>query len=261
MDPTTIMGINKLPNNSKREIYARLIPPVLLTRFKLNPFFVDKNGSDLLTLKCPQGSSSIEMSLYHRVDFPDPILYGHMSDTVNGQIHVLLYVLNDPDSKRFDVDIMPDGSPTKFGTYLRNIQAEVAALNAGLAPGQVRSGLHILKEAIDSFETFIRSIKHNLYFVEPLYYHNAVIFERYGFDYQSGKRLMKRIDEGFSEGGDLLPRLDNSNPFRSPAAAGSIRLRSWAIHDGILGEAYDKVTMYKQVGKSAAISTTFGCEW
>jgi hypothetical protein len=261
MAPTTIMGINKLPNSEKRDIYARLIPPALLERFKLNPYLVDKHGNDLLSLKYPVGSSSIEMSLFHRVNFPDPVLYGHMTDTLNGQIHVLLYVLNDPESERFNVDVLPDGSPTKFGTYRRNIEAEIAAMQAGLAPGQIRSGLRMLSEAIESFETFISSIKHSLYFVEPLYYHNAVIFERNGFDYQSGRKFMKYINEEFSEDGDFFPLLNYSTPFRVPEAINSIRLRSWAIHDGLLGEPYDRVTMYKQVGKSASVTTTPGCGW
>ena len=261
MAPNTIMGINKLHITEKREIYARLIPPVLLDRFKLSPYLVDNQGNDLLYLKCSSGSPSIEMSLYHQEKSKDPVLYGHMTDTLNGQIHVLLYILNDPDSPRFNVDIMPDGSPTKFGTYQRTIDAEIAALKAGLAPGQIRSGLRMLSEAIESFESFILSLKHDLYFVEPLYYHNAVIFERNGFDYLSGKRLMKRINDGFLENGDLVPLLDHSTPFRHSEAFNSIRLRSWAIHDGILGEQFDGVTMYKQVGKLATITTTLGCQW
>jgi hypothetical protein len=100
-----------------------------------------------------------------------------------------------------------------------------------------------------------------MYYVEPLYYHNAVIFERYGFAYQMGRRRMEAIHAGFQEGGELYQRLDESNPFRSPHAANSIRLRSWAIHDGILGEPFTKITMYKQIGKSAMISTTPGCDW
>jgi hypothetical protein len=47
----------------------------------------------------------------HKIDFPDPILYAHLTDTINGQIHVLLYILNDPDSPRFDVDKMPTAHP------------------------------------------------------------------------------------------------------------------------------------------------------
>jgi hypothetical protein len=173
----------------------------------------------------------------------------------------LLYILNDPDSPRFDVDKMPDGSATKFGTLMRNLDAEKAALQAGLAPGQVRRGLRLLRPAMDAFEQFIVSLGHDMYYVEPLYYHNAVIFERYGFAYQVGKRRMEGIQAGFGEGGELSQRLDSSNPFRSSKAANSIRLRSWAIHDGILGEPFTNVTMYKRVGKSADINTTSGCEW
>src|SRR5262249_54442319 len=110
----------------------------------------------------------------------------------------------------FDVDRMPDGRVTKFGTLVRNLQAEGAALQAGLAPGQVRRGLRMLKSAMTGFENFAGSLGHDLYFIEPLYYHNAVIFERNGFAYQQGRKLMERIQEGFSEGGDLAKKLDGS---------------------------------------------------
>ena len=261
MAPSTISGINKLTYTEKREIYARLIPPALFNIFKLSPYLVDKQGNDLLSLDCSTGSSTVEMSVYHLVTFPDPVLFGHMTDTLNGQIHVLLYILNDPHSERFNVDVLPDGSPTKFGTYKRNIKAEIAAMNYGLAPGQIRRGLRMLSEAIEAFEIFISSIKHSHYFVEPLYYHNAVIFERHGFDYQSGKNFMKDIQKGFSEDGNLVPLLNHSTPFRVPEAVNSIRLRSWAIHDGILGVPFDRVTMYKRVGKTASVTTTPGCVW
>ena len=71
---------------------------------------------------------------------------------------------------------------------------------------------------------------------------------------------MERIHSGFSEGGDLFPLL-HSSPFRTRACANSIRLRSWAIHDGILNEPFTNVTMYKRVGKSSSITTTPGAEW
>jgi len=203
----------------------------------------------------------VEMMLYHEAGFPDPILYAHLADTMNGQIHVLLYILNDPASPRFDVDRMPDGSATRFGTLQRNMEAEIAAMNEGLSPGQVRHGLRLLRSAMSAFEDFITSLGHDMYFVEPLYYHNAVIFEHYGFAYQVGKRHMEAIQAGFLEGGELRQKLDDANPFRSSRAANSIRLRSWAIHDGILGEPFTNVTMYKRVGKSAEINTTPGCKW
>jgi hypothetical protein len=258
---STIGGINLLPESEKRAIYTRLIPPELLQRFNIPSSLTDGEGHSLIQLDSAPGSGDASMALYHEHGFPDPILYGHLTDTLNGQIHVLLYILNDPDSPRFDVDRMPDGRTTRFGTLVRNLQAEQAALEAGLAPGQVRSGMRLLPSAVVSFEEFVQSLGHDLYFVEPLYYHNAIIFERYGFAYQVGRKLMERIQVGFSKGGELLPLLDGSTPFRQPRAAKGIRLRSWAIHDGLLGQPFTNVTMYKRVGKSAGISTCPNCSW
>ena len=258
MNPSTIGSINKLPESEKRAIYARYIPKELIEKFRLPELAHNK---ELLQFHFASGSSDVEMRLYHQVGFEDPILYAHLTDTMNGQIHVLLYILNDPEAARFDVDKMPDGSPTRFGTLKRNIEAERAAMAYGLAPGQVRRGLRLLQPATTAFAEFVTSLGHDMYYVEPLYYHNAVIFERYGFAYQMGRRQMEAIHAGFQEGGELQQRLGDSNPFRSSRAANSIRLRSWAIHDGILGEPFTHVTMYKRVGKSANISTTPGCEW
>jgi len=260
MPPSTIGGINLLPEPEKRAIYTRYIPESLLEKYNVPPL-TSARGHDLLQFRFASGSSDVEMRLYHEINFPDPILYAHLTDTMNGQIHTLLYILNDPDSPRFDVDKMPDDSPTQFGTLRRNIDAEEKALAAGLAPGQVRRGPRLLGEAVDSFEKFVTALGHEMYFVEPLYYHNAVIFERYGFSYQKGKRLMDRIHAGFQPGGDLRAQLNGSNVFRQPEAASGIRKRSWAIHDGALGEPFTNITMYKYVGKNAGINTTPDCEW
>lgn len=260
MPPSTIGGINLLPDPEKRAIYAKYIPQDLLDKFNIPPL-TSAAGYNLLQFRFAKGSTDVEMRLYHKADFPDPLLYAHLTDTMNGQIHVLLYILNDPAAPRFDVDKMPDGTPTKFGILKRNIEAEAKACEAGLAPGQVRSGLKMLGQAVVAFEEFVTSLGHDVYFVEPLYYHNAVIFERYGFAYQMGKRLMESIHTGFQPRGDLHSQLDGSTPFRNPEAANSIRKRSWAIHAGILGEPFTNVTMYKRIGKSAGISTTPGCEW
>jgi hypothetical protein len=258
MNLFTIGEINQRPEHEKRAIYARYIPKELLQRFNLPDL---TNNKDLLQFRFAADSSNVEMRLYQQVGFQDPVLYAHLTDTLNGQIHVLLYILNDPEAPRFDVDRMPDGSPTRFGTRQRNIEAEKAALEYGLAPGQVRRGLRLFRPATIAFEEFLTSLGHDMYYIEPLYYHNAVIFERYGFAYQMGKRKMEGIHAGFQEGGELRSRLDSSNPFRSSQASNSIRLRSWAIHDGILGELFTNVTMYKRVGKFANIKTTPGCEW
>jgi hypothetical protein len=255
------MGINQLPVDEKRKVYTRVIPKSLIARYKLADSLFDENGNDLIRLRSSPGSPTVELSLFHKVEFPDPIIYGHLTDTISGQIHILLYVLNDPESPRFDVDKLPDGRPTIFGTRFRNLDAEIAAKEAGLAPGQVRRGLRMLSDAIHSFEGFIKFLGHDLYFAEPLFYHNAVIFEKYGFAYQKGRKLMEWIQEGFSNQNDLFRKLDGSTDFREHNSSNSIRLRSWAIHDGILGEPFTDVTMYKTVGKSANINTCIDCKW
>lgn len=261
MQASTISGVNRLPDFVKREIYARIIAPELLQRFHISPDLISEEGVDLLKIVCPEHSSSVEIALYHKPNFNDPILFGHLTDNLTGQVHILLYVLNDPDSPRFDVDRMPDGRKTLFGTVCRNIDSELAAMQFGLAPGQIRRGLRLLNPAIRCFEVFVSSLGHDLYFTEPLYYHNAIIFEHYGFAYAKGKKLMDFIQKGFSPTGALLQKLDNSSPFRPLSAASSIRKRSWAIHDGILGEPFTDVTMFKHIGKSAGIDTSSGCIW
>lgn len=258
MQPFTIGGINKLSDDEKRAIYARYIPKELVQRFHLSDLAQDR---DRLQFRFASGASDVEMRLYHEPGFPDPILYAHLTDTMNGQIHVLLYILNDPASPRFDVDRMPDGSPTRFGILKRNLEAELAAMQAGLSPGQVRRGMRLARPATSAFEEFIISLGQEMYFIEPLFYHNAIIFERYGFAYQIGKRRMEEIQAGFQPGGELCKRLDGSTPFRSPEAADSIRLRSWAIHDGILGEPFTNVTMYKRIGASAGMNTAPESKW
>ena len=258
--PSTLGAINRLSMAEKRQIYARIIPPDIIDQFHISPFLVDRNGNDLLHLKASPGSSSVEMSFYHQYNFPDPVLYGHIADTINGNLHILLYVLNNPDSPRYDVDRLSDGTPTRFGIQYRNQNAELAALAAGLNPGQIRKGFHLLGKAIESFEYFVAELGHEIYFAEPLYYHNAIIFEKFGFAYQQGQRRMLAINARFSPTGDLIEQLDNSSPFRTPKAADSIRLRSWAIHDGILGMPFTDITMYKHVGKHAGENTA-KCPW
>ncbi len=260
-NPHTVSGINRLDKKTKHNIYSRLIPPQVLDRFQISPNYIDPAGNNLLEITCNAGSSDTQLSLWHEHGFPDPILFGHITDTVHGMIHVLLYILNDPDSPRFDVDCMPDGTPTMFGTLKRNREAEIAAMKFGLAPGQIRRGLNILKPAVQSFDHFVLSLNHEMYFVEPLYYHNAIIFERYGFAYEKGRQLMERIQSGFLPGGEYYDRLNGSSPFRMPAAAQSIRLRSWAIHDQIMDEPFTGITMYKRIGSPAQLRTSINCQW
>ncbi len=255
MSPYSIAGINRLPTDEKRSIYFRFVPEALLSLFEIGPDLTDLAGRSLVRLEAQAGSSDVILELRHAYDAEDPTLYAHLTDTVNGQVHVLLYITNDPRSPRFDVDRMPDGTPTQFGTRMRNVQAEEAALGAGLAPGQIRRGLRILRQSVEAFEGFVASLGHNVYFVDPLFYHNAIIFEGYGFAYLRGQRLMAGIHQGFSQDGELRAKLDGETVFRKPEAADSIRGRSWAIHDGILQAPYSDVTMYRGIGHNAQVTT------
>ncbi len=260
-EPRSISAVNNLPAERKEAIYRRFIPDELIQRFQLPASLVDPDGNSLLTLHCRSGTTDAVVALRHTIEAEDPLLFAHLTDTMNGQIHVLLYILNDPASPRFNVDRMPDGTPTEFGSFRRNIEAERAALMAGLAPGQVRSGLRLLRHSIEAFEAFVASLGHHVYFIDPLAYHNAVVFERYGFHYQQGRRKMEQINLGFQPGGELFDQLDGSTPFRAPDFHDSIRGRSWAIHDGILGEPYTDVIMYKKLGQTSLVTTFPNASW
>lgn len=259
--PTTLSAINLLPEAEKRRVYTRLVPTEICKRFSITPQLYDAQGNNLFNLKAENGSVDTELMLYPYLGASDPVLHGHLTDTIHGNIHILIYEIMDPSAPRFNIDYMPDGQITQLGALCRNIPEEIAAMNAGLAPGQIRVGLRLLSTAIQTFESFVLSLRQSMYFAEPLYYHNAVLFERYGFAYQNGKTLMERIERGFSPGGDLLPLLDSESPFRRPEAVNSIRLRSWAIHDGILGNPFRDVSMYKHVGKNSGVRTCPNCTW
>jgi hypothetical protein len=261
LTPRSIAAINELPESQKREIYTRFIPPHLLDRFEINRSLEDAEGQPLAKFRCRKGSTDFVIELKHEFNAEDPLFYAHLTDTMNGQIHVLLYIVNDPRSERFNVDRMPDGRPTQFGLELRNLEAEEAAMLAGLAPGQIRRGLRSLSYAVQTFEAFVESLGHSVFFIEPLFYHNAVIFERYGFAYLMGRRRMEEFDRGFQLDGPLFRKMDGSTPFRSSLNANSIRGRSWAIHDGVADQPYSEVTMYKRAGENAGINTFPDSTW
>jgi len=41
----------------------------------------------------------------------------------------------------------------------------------------------------------------------------------------------------------------------------TVRGRSWAIHDGILGEPFTDIHMYKNIGKFSGVNTFPGWKW
>ncbi len=259
--PCSIRGINDLPDRNKEAVYRTLLPPWMAERFNVDPRDLTINGVRAVHIRCPRGSRAVEIELRYPPDAEDPIGYLQMVDTFNGQIQVLMVILNDPDSPRFDIDRDENGNPTYFGTVSRNIPAEIAAMKAGLAPGQVRAGLRGFRHTVPVFERFIRHMHHDIFFIEPLAYHNAIAFERYGFNYTRGLKTMQWIDREFRPGGELHAKLDGSTPFRHPDAWRTVRGRSWAIHDGILGYPFQGFQMYKRIGRHAGISTFPDAVW
>ena len=249
---SSIRQINGLPDEIKNAIYRSLIPveyleehcPLSLAGARLS-----------LQIRCPENAGSVEIDVRPTAQASDPMLYVQMADTVNGQLEVVLMIVNDPAAPRFDVDRDWQGECTKLGTMTRNIPVEIAAMNAGLAPGQVRKGLRLSKELIPAMENFVASLAKDRFFIEPLAYHTAIMFERYGFAYMVGQAEMEAIHVGFMPGGWLSARLDGSTPFRQPGANKTVRGRSWAIHDGILEKPWGHVKMYKRIGHDAGVCT------
>lgn len=253
--PDSLRGINQLPDHEKEAIYRTLLPEWLFHTFQIDPNTLTAEGKRVVHFRCPGGSRAVEIIVRRRADDLDPLLYLNMADTFNNQLQVLLIVVNNPDAPRYDIDIDPAGRNTHLATTGRNLAAEEAAMKAGLAPGQVRAGLRIFRQSLPQFETFVEHMGHNMYIVEPMAYHNAIIFERYGFSYMKGRREMVAIDQAFQPGGELHARLNEESVFRPPDAWRSVRGRSWAIHDGILGHPYTGVQMYKIVGQTFDVNT------
>ncbi|GAB4524341.1 MAG: hypothetical protein OHK0046_38970 [Anaerolineae bacterium] len=261
--PNSIREINSLPEDQKLAIYRTLLPEWLFTRYGIErkTLRIAVDNQPIVTFRYPEGSRAMEIIVKRRVTDLDPMLYLNMTDTFNGQLLVLLVVVNDPDAPRFNTDVDLNGNRTQFGTISRNIPAELAAMKAGLAPGQIRKGLRVFKESVPVFEDFIRKTGHDMFFIEPLAYHNAIVFERYGFSYLRGLQEMQFIDRAFRPGGELYERLTPDNPFRSPNAWKTVRKRAWAIHDGILGHPFTGFQMYKVLGKHAGVNTFGDSIW
>jgi len=259
--PNSIREINDLPTVEKHAIYATLIPEWVYSRFAINPNGYNAQGQQAIYFRCPVGSSAVEISVYHHPAADDPVLYLHLGDTFNSQLIVLLMVVNDPNAPRFNIDVDEEGHPTLLGTNGRNIAEETRAMQAGLAPGQVRRGLRVFRTAIPIFERFVARMGHDIFFAEPLFYHNAIILERYGFAYSRGLHKMEQIHVDFQPGGALHQRLDGSTPFRQPKAWRTISGRSWAIHDGIMGAPLSGLQMYKRVGVHAGVCTFPDARW
>jgi hypothetical protein len=256
----SLQELNGLPAPVRDGLYGRLIPSEVCARFGVDHTTgLNTSGHRLLRIFAPPEQSWARIELRASRDDRDPVV---LVDVEMGpfQVPELSFVqVTDPSAHRFAIDRDEDGQDTLFGTVTRNLAEERRALAAGLAPGQVRRGLRLLGRVLDSMDDFCRLLGKELFLVEPLFYHSALLYERHGCDYFLGRELMETIDGEFRRGGRLHGALDASTVFRDPEFAWSIRGRSWAIHDGVLaaldGATWGGVKMYRRVGHPASVAT------
>jgi len=257
--PVTIQALNNLPDNAKLRLYRALIPLQVLAEFDIN-LRTWKNPDKLQQVKldAEQGSDKVKIHAWHGEDPLNEFFYLELADNSYNGIDLNFLIANNPTSELFRTDYDAEGKETLFGTVRRNLIEEQRAMQAGLAPGQIREGLRCSNIVFNHIETFLTMMAHHAFFLEPLTYVSAWIFERRGFAYSKGHQLMDTIHKEFQPGGELHKALDGSTPFRQPDQWKTVRGRAWAIHDGILqvlDKKWDDLKMIKQVGRHAGVDT------
>lgn len=257
----TLHDINRLEIRQKERIYGRLVPPRLCALLAVSPeTFCSSDGERRVRFIAPEGLGLMRIEARLTPAAGDAVFFLEAADTQYRQMELSFCIINDPHSPRFNVDLDSGGRDNCFTTLGRNIPEEIRAMEAGLFPNQTHRGLHMFAEFFPLFERFVDALGMEMIVAEPLTYDNAIRYEKYGFDYLTGRRLMHQIDEGFRPGGVLYRRLDGSSPFRLPGMERTARGRSWAIHDGIMDEPWDGVSIYKMIGEDAGIDTFPGRE-
>lgn len=257
--PFMIRQLNNLPENVKQRLYRGLLPPPLLARFGVDP--IQWTGPDKearVFLKAEAQSEKVLITARSLPSSSDEFFALELADNSLNGIELNLIVLSDPSAPRFATDQTEDGQPTLFGTLRRNKAAEQESMQHGLAPGQVRAGLNASRMVFEQIEVFLSMLGHRAYFLEPLTYASAWVFERRGFAYVRGHKLMDDIHREFQPGGALHKCLDDRSTFRRRDQAHTVRGRAWAIHDGILEALdlhWDKIRMVKQIGRHAGVDT------
>ena len=261
--PLGIRTINALPHDAKQRFYRTLVPPELLGRFGINPILWRGSGHTVELFAEPD-SGKVNISINNPEDARDAYFVLELQDNATNGIDLNLILLNDPFAEKFDIEHDTEGKQTHWGTVTRNLEQEERAMRAGLAPAQVRAGMGFSREVLQQLDVFLALCARQAVSLEPLTYVSAWIFEKRGFAYVRGHKLMDDIHREFQPGGKLHAALDGSTPFRSPDAWQTVRGRAWAIQDGILevmGERWRDLRMIKVVGKHAGVQTFPGAKY
>jgi GNAT superfamily N-acetyltransferase len=253
---TAIRQINQLPTEEREAIYRRLIPLRVIELLNLDPASGrDARGNPLVTYVCPPDQGFVRIEVRTHPPDQDCVYLLKLTQPTEEFVEIAFILANDPHAERFDVDRDPAGNPLGILSGIRNAAEEVRAMRAGLAPGQVRRGLRLFRQVLPLVESFASELGKQQISIEGLCYHHAILYERYGFGYLTGRDRLEDIHRGFEPGGVLHRRLDGSTPFRMPEAAATVRGRSWAIRDGILEEAWRIPRLYRIVGQAMAMPT------
>ena len=264
-----LTDINALETAEKDRIYTGIIPPRLFQLLDISPETLrGADGRRRVTIIAPGGMSLARIEVRHDPDDRRTTFFLDIAETHYHQMELSFCIINDPFAPRFAVDVDENGNDNCFCTLGRNIGEEIRAMQAGLFPNQTSRGLKMFGEFFTLFERFVDAMGMDIILAEPLTYDNAIRYEKYGFDYLNGRRMMMEIDREFRPGGVLFNKLDGSSPFRMPGMERTAHGRSWAIHDGILDEPWDDLSVdkvldepwediriYKTIGLFAGINT------
>ena len=257
--PVTLKALNSLPDNPKLRLYRTLIPIQVMAEFDINPrTWRNPDKLQQVNLDAEQGSDKVKISAWYGDDPQNEFFYLELADNQYNGIDLNFLIVSNPTGPKYRTDYDEEGMETLFGTVRRNLAEEEKAMRAGLAPGQIREGLRCSNIVFQHIETFLTMMAHHAFFLEPLTYVSAWIFEKRGFAYSKGHRLMDTIHREFQPGGELHKALDGSTPFRQPEQWKTVRGRAWAIHDGVLqvlDRKWDDLKMIKQVGRHAGVNT------
>jgi hypothetical protein len=255
-----IPGIRTLAEPQWLELFRILIPWDCFAQFHIEPeTFQDPHGRLRLRVLYRNRGRVLNVRITDPDDPMDPIYSIFLGEYGDDGVDAIGININDPRSRRFEVDLDQFGRiPADQFSGRRNVKEEIEAMKAGLAPGQVKKGLRWFGEALAGLEAFLKRLNKRFIHCEAMAYHNAMIYERHGFGYEfrTFRDEMSWIDREFrAPSGILYKRLDGSSAFRQRGYERTVRGRSWAIHDGIMGRPWAKPLMVKEVEIHAGVNT------
>jgi hypothetical protein len=255
-----IREFQALSEAERVDLLRILIPTECFEQFHIDPeSFTDPEGRLRLRALYRDQGRILGVRVIDPMAPLDPIYSIFLQDYEEDGVDCIGLNINDPQSQRFEVDLDEYGRiPADFFSGRRNIEEEIRAMRAGLAPGQVRKGLRMIGGVLKGLEAFMKRIGKRWIYCEAMAYHNAMVYERHGFGYQfrTWENEMLWIDLEFRPPrGIFFKKLDGSSPFRQRGMERTVRGRSWAIHDGVMGRPWARPGMVKEVGVHCEVNT------